>query len=375
MAFGAEFSIEDSDGKARAGRLNVNGVEIATPVFMPVGTNASVKAVSPSQVEECGAKIILANNYHLTLRPGVEVVEKAGGVKEFSGWRYAMLTDSGGYQVFSLAKMNKISDEGVEFNSHIDGKKFFFTPELAIENQHKIGADLIMAWDECAPHDADYSYVKKAAERTSAWAKQCLDFHKSSGRDDRQFLGAIVQGGLHKDLRLQSAKELIEMDFPFYAIGGLSVGEGGEMMEEVLSYCAPALPSDKARYLMGVGEPSDILNAVSHGVDMFDCVMPTRNARNGELFTFDGPLRIRNSDYINQHETIEEGCCCYTCRNFSRAYLRHLNNAKEMLYSSLATIHNLSFMMRFMDKIRSSIIDKRFADFKKSFIENYYVKR
>ncbi|MEK6797272.1 MAG: tRNA guanosine(34) transglycosylase Tgt [Spirochaetota bacterium] len=366
------FSLSSTDGAARSGTLSVNGTEIGTPVFMPVGTNGTIKAVPPSMVEDEGPRLILANTYHLVLRPGTDIVASAGGIKRFSGWQHAMLTDSGGYQVFSLAKLNRITDDGVSFRSHLDGTPYLFTPEKAMEWQHAIGADLIMAFDECMPHDADHAYAEASTARTSRWAKQCIAYHNARENSSRQYLGGIVQGGLDRDLRIRSASEITAMGFPFHAIGGLSVGEGHDTMGEVLSCTAPLLPADKPRYLMGVGEVRDILMAVSYGIDMFDCVMPTRNARNGEAFTKNGVVRIRNARHAGDNGPLETGCGCYTCRNFSRAYLRHLDNAKEMLFHTLMTVHNLRFMHDLMIAIRAAIAGGTFSSFAKAFNDSFY---
>jgi len=283
-----------------------------------------------------------------------------------------MLTDSGGFQVFSLAKLRKINDEGVEFNSHIDGSKYFFTPKSVMEAGHIIGADFIMCLDECSKHDASYEYVKEAMFRTHKWAKECKEYHDSSPNRERQYLGGIIQGGMFDDLRRESAETLTAMDFPFYAIGGLSVGETPQKMHEVLSKVAPYTDKDKPRYLMGVSEPRDVLNSVSEGVDMFDCVMPTRNARNGEAFTMKGVVRIRNSKYRTDETALEDDCDCYACKNFSKAYLNHLDKTHEILFSILTTIHNVRFMQRFMRDLRLSIEDDNFSDYKKTMMNNFY---
>lgn len=361
--------------RARLGEINVNGVVFETPVFMPVGTQATVKALTPEMVEATDSKIILANTYHLVLRPGLEIIKNAGGVKKFSNWKNAMLTDSGGFQVFSLAKLRKITEDGVEFRSHIDGKKYLFTPKSVMEAEHIIGADFIMCFDECAKHDADYSYVKKSIKLTHKWARECKDYHDSTENKNFQYLGGIIQGGMFDDLRRESAQTLSDMDFPFYAIGGLSVGETPEKMHEVLTNLMEFVDAEKPRYLMGVGEPRDILNSVMEGVDMFDCVMPTRNARNGEAFTFNGAVKIRNSKYRTDNSQLEEGCNCYTCKNFSKAYLNHLDKAHEMLFSTLMTIHNISFMQRFMKEIRENLLNGSFLEFRKIFINSFYEKK
>lgn len=370
------FKIENTSTKtnARYGKININGVEFETPVFMPVGTQATVKSLTPVQVEETESKIILANTYHLILRPGLKILSEIGGVKKMSNWKGAMLTDSGGFQVFSLAKLRKITEDGVEFRSHIDGTKYFFTPKSVIEAEHIIGADFIMCFDECVPHDATYEYTKKSLSITNKWAKICKDYHDSTENSNYQYLGGIIQGGMFEDLRKEAANTLLDMDFPFYAIGGLAIGEGAQKMHEVLASTMPYTDKNKPRYLMGVGEVRDILNAVMEGIDMFDCVMPTRNARNGEAFTFDGPVRIRNQKNKEDYTTLDSSCDCYTCKNFSKAYLNHLDKAKEMLFSTLMTIHNIRFMQRFMNALRQSIIEDNFHNFRIEMLDRFYKK-
>ena len=372
MSFTFNVLKNSSQTSARLGKININGIEIDTPVFMPVGTKATVKALTPLMIEETESKIILANTYHLVLKPGLEVLKKFGGVKKFMGWKGAMLTDSGGFQVFSLAKLRKINDDGVEFSSHIDGSKYFFTPRSVMEAEHIIGADFIMCLDECSKHDASYEYVKEAMFRTHKWAKECKEYHDSTPNSEYQYLGGIIQGGMFDDLRKESAETLVNMDFPFYSIGGLSVGETPEQMHEVLSKVMLYTNKQKPRYLMGVSEPRDILNGVMEGIDMFDCVMPTRNARNGEAFTMNGVVRIRNSKYRMDDEVLEEGCDCYTCKNFSKAYLNHLDKTHEILFSILMTIHNVRFMQRFMKDLRNSIerFMQRFMKDLRNSIEN-----
>lgn len=374
MSFSFKVEKNSSQNNARKGLIEINGVNIDTPVFMPVGTQATVKSLTPDMVKETESNIILANTYHLVLRPGLEVIKKFGGVKKFSAWDKAMLTDSGGFQVFSLSSLRKITDEGVEFRSHIDGTKYFFTPKSVMEAEHIIGADFIMCFDECSKHDAPYNYVKEAMERTHKWAHECKEYHDSKENSLRQYLGGIVQGGMFDDLRKESALTLSDMDFPFYAIGGLSVGESNEKMHEVLSKVMPYMSKEKPRYLMGVSEPLDILNAVMEGIDMFDCVMPTRNARNGEAFTMEGPVRIRNSRYRSDDTTLEEKCDCYTCKHFSKAYLNHLDKAHEILFSTLMSIHNVRFMQRFMKDLRDSIVNDNFADYRNDMINRFYKK-
>ncbi|MEI0795352.1 tRNA guanosine(34) transglycosylase Tgt [Brachyspira pilosicoli] len=372
MSFSFEVLKNSSQTHARLGKIEVNGVVIDTPVFMPVGTKATVKALTPAMIEETESKIILANTYHLVLKPGLEVIKKFGGVKKFMNWKGAMLTDSGGFQVFSLAQLRKITDEGVEFRSHIDGSKYFFTPKSVMEAEHIIGADFIMSFDECCKADADYNYAKEAMLRTHKWAKECKEYHDSTPNSKYQYLGGIIQGGMFDDLRKESAETLVNMDFPFYSIGGLSVGETPEKMHEVLSKVMLYTNKQKPRYLMGVSEPRDILNAVMEGIDMFDCVMPTRNARNGEAFTMNGVVRIRNSKYRMDDTVLEEGCDCYTCKNFSKAYLNHLDKSHEILFSILMTIHNIRFMQRFMKDLRNSIENDNFSEYRNTMMRKFY---
>ncbi len=361
-----------ADCRARLGTINVNGVEVPTPVFMPVGTKASVKAMTPQMVLESGSNLILANTYHLILRPGLEILKQFGGVKKFCNWNKAMLTDSGGFQVFSLAKLSKITDEGVMIRSHIDGRKIFFTPKMVMEAEHIIGADFMMCFDECVASGATYEYSRAAMDRTIKWAKECKDYHDSTENSQYQYLGGIVQGGMFDDLREQCANILAEMDFPFYSIGGLSVGEPPEQMHEVLSGVMTHMPTEKPRYLMGVGEVRDILNAVMEGIDMFDCVMPTRNARNGQAFTMNGVVRIRNSKNKTDESPLEVGCDCYACQNFSKAYIHHLDKANEALFPTLMTIHNIRFMQRLMGGIRESIKNDSFVEYRKTLMKNIY---
>lgn len=372
MSFSFKVLKNSSNTQARLGKIEVNGVEIDTPVFMPVGTKATVKALTPAMIEETESKIILANTYHLVLKPGLEVLKKFNGVKKFMNWKGAMLTDSGGFQVFSLAKLRNINDDGVEFSSHIDGTKYLFTPKSVMEAEHIIGADFIMCLDECSKHDATYEYAKEAMIRTHKWAKECLEYHNSKENSEYQYLGGIIQGGMFDDLRKESAETLVSMNFPFYAIGGLSVGETPEKMHDVLNKVMVYTDKNKPRYLMGVSEPRDILNAVMEGIDMFDCVMPTRNARNGEAFTMDGIIRIRNSKYRIDESVLEEKCDCYTCRNFSKAYLNHLDKTHEILFSTLMTIHNVRFMQRFMKDLRKSIENDEFSLFRDKMMSSFY---
>ncbi len=349
---------------ARRGRLHTPHGIIETPCFMAVGTQATVKAMTPRDLKEVGAGIVLANTYHLHLRPGHELVKEMGGLHEFSQWHGPMLTDSGGFQVFSLAAMNKITDEGVEFSSHIDGHKMFFTPELVMEIEQALGADIAMAFDECAPAHCDRNYTIAAMNRTHRWAERCK---KSHTREDQALFG-IVQGGMHADLRIESAKVLADMDFPGYGIGGLSVGEPKPVMYEMLEAVMPHMPADKPRYLMGVGSPDCLVEGSIRGVDMYDCVLQTRSARNGLAFTFDGKKMLRNAEFAHDSRPIEEGCDCYACRNFSRAYIRHLIKAGEILAAQLITMHNLRFTYRLMEGVRKAIEEDRLMDYRNELI-------
>lgn len=329
---------------------------------MPVGTQATVKTLTPDQLEGIDAKIILSNTYHLFLRPGHKLVEKAGGLHNFMKWPGSILTDSGGFQVFSLNELRKIREEGVEFRSHIDGSKHFLSPEIATEVQNSLGADIIMAFDECPPYPADYSYAKQSLERTIRWAGRCKAAHK---KPDVQALFGIIQGGMYHDLRAQSVEEMVKLDFPGYSIGGLSVGEPKPVMYEVLTSTVPLMPINKPRYLMGVGSPDCLVEGVTLGVDMFDCVLPTRVARNGTALTANGKVVVRNATYAEDFEPIEEGCDCYACKNFSRAYVRHLIKAEEVLGLTLVSIHNLRFLLRLMEDMRRAIREDRSGDFAK----------
>ncbi|MBN2420332.1 MAG: tRNA guanosine(34) transglycosylase Tgt [Deltaproteobacteria bacterium] len=348
---------------ARTGIIETARGKIETPVFMPVGTQGTVKALSPEDLKDAGAQIILSNTYHLYLRPGHETVEKLGGLHRFMNWDRPILTDSGGYQVYSLAKLRKISEDGVTFQSHIDGSRHFLGPRESMAIQKALGSDIVMAFDECAPYPADYEYVNNSVNLTGKWARVCLD----QGLCEGQNLFGIVQGGMYSDLREKSAKELVAMDFPGYALGGLSVGEDNTTRERVISQTVKFLPENKPRYLMGVGKPEDILEAVILGVDMFDCVMPTRNARNGSLFVDSGRIVIKNAAYSEDSSPIDENCGCYTCRNYSRAYLRHLFMANELLAYRLNSIHNIYYYIRFMDRIKNAIKDNKLLEFQKEF--------
>ncbi len=354
--------------KARRGRLNTPHGSIETPVFMPVGTAATVKAMRPDQVEDLGASIILSNTYHLYLRPGQEIVKEAGGLHKFMNWDKAILTDSGGFQVFSLGDMRKITEEGVTFRSHIDGSSHFFSPEKSIQVQNALGSDIIMAFDECTPYPADKSYAKESMERTSRWLARCKKAHKNT---ENQSLFGIMQGGMYGDLRRQSAQEIVDLDLPGYAIGGLSVGEPKELMYEMLDSSIDYLPKDKARYLMGVGSPDCLFEGVERGVDMFDCVLPTRIARNGMAMTSAGRVSIKNAQYERDFTPLDSDCGCYTCSNYTKAYLRHLFKANEILSSMLLTNHNLYFLIKLMEKIRTAIEEDRFCEYKREFFYRY----
>lgn len=361
----------DTRTKARRGTLATPHGALQTPVFMPVGTQATVKAMKPESVKELGregASIILSNTYHLYLRPGHEIIREAGGLHRFMNWDGAILTDSGGFQVFSLGDLRKITEEGVFFRSHIDGSSHMFTPEKSMEVQNALGSDIMMAFDECAPYPADRAYVKRSLERTTRWLRRCKEYHKDV---ERQSLFGIMQGGVYPDLRRQSAEEIVELDLPGYAIGGLSVGEPKDLMYEVLDSCVDYLPKDKARYLMGVGSPDCLFEGVERGIDMFDCVLPTRIARNGTAFTSHGRVAIKNAKYERDFTPLDHDCDCYTCRNYSRAYLRHLFKSNEILSSMLLTEHNLHFLIRTMENIRLSIEEDRFPEYKRDFYEQY----
>jgi len=355
------FRVTARDGRARCGVLVTPHGEVETPVFMPVGTAGVVKAVRNADLRTIGARILLANTYHLMLRPGDALVARLGGLHGFTGWSGPFLTDSGGYQVFSLAALRRIDDEGVRFRSHLDGTAHHLTPERSIEIQENLGADVVMAFDECPPGDAAREVIEAAARRTSAWARRCREAHR---RDD-QWLFGIVQGGAHPDLRETSARELMALDFPGYAIGGLSVGEPPAARSRVLELLDPVLPAERPRYLMGVGTPEDLLESVARGVDMFDCVLPTRNARNGQLFTRRGRLSIRNARYRDDPRPPDPDCRCPTCRTASRAYLRHLHTSGEMTAATLLTLHNLFFYLDIMEGIRQSIRLCRFEEYRR----------
>jgi len=369
VAVTIELLGKDPNSRARRGRLHTPHGTVETPVFMPVGTQASVKTLNPEEVRDLGAQIILSNTYHLYLRPGHDLVAEAGGLHKFMNWSGSVLTDSGGFQVFSLSELRKITEEGVKFRSHIDGSEHFLSPEKAIEIENALGADIIMAFDECTPWPCEWEYAKRSMERTTRWAKRCQEAHK---RPHDQALFGIVQGSTFADLRQEHARQIVELDFPGYAIGGLSVGEPKDLMAEMLDATVPLLPEDKPRYLMGVGSPEDLVEGVWRGVDMFDCVLPTRIARHGTVFVPDGKLTVRNAEFARDFRPIQEGCDCYACQNYTRAYIRHLLKAEEMLGLRLCSIHNLRFLVRLMEEIRASLEAGTFADFRREFLTRWH---
>ncbi len=365
---------EDRHTSARAGVLCTPHGEIPTPVFMPVGTQGTVKTLSQQELAVAGAGIILGNAYHLYLRPGMETIREAGGLHRFIGWDRALLTDSGGYQVFSLADLNRITEEGVAFQSHIDGGHHLFTPEKVMEIEHTLGADIIMAFDECAPYPCTHEYAKQSHERTLRWAERCLEHLETlSDREERpnQALFGIVQGSVFPDLREQSAKALSAMDFPGYAIGGLSVGEPKPVMLDMLETVLPHLPTEKPHYLMGIGYPEDLVECVARGMDMFDCVVPSRYGRNGTVFTRRGKLVVKNAPYARDFSPIDPECPCPVCRNYTRAYLRHLFQAGEILALRLATLHNIYFFMEMMHEMREAILHDLFSEWSEQFRTTY----
>ncbi|MGX6590661.1 tRNA guanosine(34) transglycosylase Tgt [Cetobacterium ceti] len=365
-----EYELLKKDGKARAGVITTPHGKIETPVFMPVGTQATVKSMTPEELEEMGAEIILGNTYHLYLRPTDELVAKFGGLHKFMNWNHPILTDSGGFQVFSLGDLRKIKEEGVHFRSHIDGSKHFISPEKSINIQNNLGSDIVMLFDECPPGLSSREYLIPSIERTTRWARRCVEAHK---RPNEQGLFAIVQGGIYEDLRDKSYNELKEMDeyFSGYAVGGLAVGEPREDMYRILDYIVEKLPSNKPRYLMGVGEPVDMLEAVESGIDMMDCVQPTRIGRHGTVFTKYGRLVIKNASYAEDDRPLDEGCQCYVCRNYTRGYIRHLFKTEEILGARLATYHNLYFLLKLMKDARKAILEDRFIEYKEEFLKNY----
>ncbi|MCK5145445.1 tRNA guanosine(34) transglycosylase Tgt [bacterium] len=364
---------QDKGTSARAGILNTAHGSIDTPIFMPVGTQGSVKAVSPDELEDLGAQIILGNTYHLYLRPGDELLKEFGGLHKFNNWKGPILTDSGGFQVFSLSDLRKIFEDGVRFQSHIDGSYHMFTPEKVMDIQRNIGSDIMMVFDECSAWPVDYDTAFQAHERTLRWARRCLDHFDSTEcpHGYRQLLFGIMQGSTFEKIRKQSAAGLVEMNFDGYAIGGLAVGEPREILVEMTQFAANLLPVHRARYLMGVGKPEDILDAIEAGVDMFDCVIPTRNGRNGTVYTLDGKINIKNQRFRQDNNPIDPNCSCYACSNFSRAYIRHLHQAGEILALRLLSIHNLHFYLDLVKASRKAILEDRFFTFKKDFLKKY----
>jgi len=357
----------DSTCRARTGLLRTARGSIKTPVFMPVGTRGVVKGITPRQLKETGTEIVLANTYHLLVRPGIDVIEALGGLHHLMSWPGPILTDSGGYQVFSLASLSKISDDGVEFVSHIDGRRIYLGPKIATQIQNRLGADIIMCFDQCVPYPCEQSHLEEAVHRTIRWAERCRSEHNNQDR----LLFGIVQGGIDLSLRTYCAEQLVKLNFNGYAIGGLSVGEGHSNMIKTVRHTAMLLPEQKPRYLMGVGTPADIIAAVREGIDMFDCVLPTRNGRNAFAFTENGPLRLRNNIHIKDSNPIEQDCSCYCCGNFSRAAIRHFFNAGEMLGPILVSLHNLSFYQRLMSRIRDSLNKNQFGEWSEEQLKRY----
>ena len=362
-----KYELIKNDGQARLGKLVTNYGAFDTPMFMPVGTLANVKTLTPEELYNMNSAVILSNTYHLWLRPGEDIVAKAGGLHKFMNYNGPILTDSGGFQVFSLAKKKDISEEGVIFKSHIDGKKLFLTPELSIQIQNKLDSDIAMSFDECIPYPASYEYAKASTERTIRWAKRGLSVHNNPN----QSLFGIVQGGEFEDLRKYSALETVKLNFDGYSIGGTSVGEDKDTMYKMIDYAIKYLPIDKPRYLMGVGEPIDLLEGVERGIDMFDCVLPTRLARHGNAFTRNGRINLKNLKYKEEFTPIEDNCDCYTCKNYTKAYIRHLITCNEMLGGRLLSIHNIRFLIKEMEEIRQAIKNNNFKQYKQQFIEQY----
>ena len=358
----------DKNSGARRGVIHTLHGDIQTPVFMPVGTQATVKAMTPEELKEIEAQIILSNTYHLYLRPGNKLIKEAGGLHEFMKWDRPILTDSGGFQVFSLGPLRKITEEGVEFKSYLDGSKHFLSPELVMEIENDLGADIMMAFDECCPYPSTYEYTKKSMERTTRWATRCKKAHS---RSEDQGLFGIIQGGFYKDLRKKSAEDLIKLDFPGYAIGGISVGEPKEEFIDILKYTAPLMPENKPRYLMGVGSPDYLIEAALAGIDMCDCVLPTRIARNGTAMTWQGKKVIRNASFAKDFTTLDEECDCYACKNYTKAYIHHLIKNKEILGVRLLSIHNLRFLTKLMERVRIEIERDNLLEFKKEFFKKY----
>lgn len=365
-----KYKLLKKDKKARYGKIISKYGEFETPMFMPVGTRATVKTLSPEELYEANSAIVLANTYHLWLKPGEDIVEKAHGLHNFMNYKRPMLTDSGGFQVFSLANPKDISEEGVKFKSHIDGKELFLTPEKSITVQNKLGADIIMSFDECPYYPCTYEYMKQSVDRTLRWAKRGKEAHKNKS----QMLFGIVQGGEFKDLREYSAKETVKLDFDGYSIGGTSVGEDKKTMYKMIDNCIDYLPDEKLRYLMGVGEPADILEGVLRGVDLFDCVLPTRIARHANAFTRNGKINLKNSKYKEDFTPLDETCDCYACKNYTKAYIRHLVNVKETFGQRLLSIHNIRFLIKLMEEIRTAIKEDKFLEYKEDFLSKYNSK-
>ena len=363
-----ELLHEDKNSGARRGIVHTPHGDIQTPVFMPVGTQATVKSMTPEELKELGAQIILSNTYHLYLRPGENIVKEAGGLHKFMNWDRPILTDCGGFQVFSLSDLRTISEDGVEFRSHLDGSKHMFTPEKVMQIEEDLGADIIMSFDECCPYPSTYEYTKNSMERTTRWAVRCKKAHTNV---EKQGLFGIIQGGFYKDLRQQSAKDLVALDFPGYAIGGISVGEPKKEFIDILRYTAPLMPKDKPRYLMGVGTPDYLIEAALAGIDMCDCVLPTRIARNGTAMTWNGKVVIRNATYERDFTPLDPECDCYACRNYTRAYIRHLVKTKEILGTRLLSIHNLYFLTKLMERVRIEIENDNLLKFKEEFYKKY----
>ncbi len=370
MALKYELIKKDKYSNARVGVIHTEHGDIPTPIFMPVGTLGTVKTMTVEELKEMDAKIILGNTYHLYLKPGMEIMRQAGGLHKFMNWDRPILTDSGGFQVFSLSDMRKINENGVEFRSHIDGSKHFFTPEKSIEIQNDIHSDIMMSFDECVDARADYDYVKQSMERTIRWAKRGLDYHKEHSHKDQSLFG-IVQGGLFKDLREKSVIETTAMDFDGFSIGGLSVGETKEEMIDILNFTTPLLPEDKPRYNMGVGTPDYLFESYQAGIDMADCVLPTRMARHGTALTSEGRLVVKNASFKDDFTPLDHECDCYTCKNYSRAYLRHLVNVNEILGARLLSYHNLYFLLKLCENIRQAIMEDRFLEYKEEFYKKY----
>ena len=364
-----ELLHQDRKTGARRGIVHTPHGDIQTPVFMPVGTQATVKSMTPEELKDLGAQIILSNTYHLYLRPGEKLVKEAGGLHKFMNWDKPILTDCGGFQVFSLSDLRTISEDGVEFKSHLDGSKHFFSPEKVMQIEENLGADIIMSFDECCPYPSTYEYTKNSMERTTRWAIRCKEAHKDF--EEKQGLLGIIQGGFYKDLRKQSAEDLIKLDFPGYAIGGISVGEPKEEFLDILRYTTPLMPENKPRYLMGVGTPDYLIEAAISGIDMCDCVLPTRIARNGTAMTWRGKVVVRNGAYSRDFTPLDPECDCYTCKNYTRAYIRHLINTNEILGTRLLSIHNLYFLTKLMERVRIEIENDNLLNFRDEFYKKY----